>query len=419
MLNLKKRTNIRKRLQILVLALGFVCCVLFAFLYFSDSKPAIDVQAKYGAQVKIQTTTPVYKKVHDEYKELGKIEKGQILSLADKSKQNMKGKYFRLKDEDYYIPANYVTPVDIHVKEQQVHYVPFNESLTTQQEYHIIDKENKKIASMNSSAVYPIYVKEEKRYGVMIHNQIVYIAKSDITDIKDVQNTRMKTADSIPVFMYHYFYSKANNELGKNGNYVEVNDFEEQLQYLKNHDYVSVSMEEIENFLDGKVRLPKHSVSITIDDGAKSIYEYAYPLLKKYNYQATLFLIANKFKNDILPATFKEMQNAGMELQSHSYAMHTGGCEGGHGGALRCAAHDEGVADTKKAFSIIGGGFVYCYPYGDVTDSALKIMKDAGVRMAFTTNYGKIEPGMDKLQLPRVRIFGNAGIQQFINSIEN
>ena len=49
-----------------------------------------------------------------------------------------------------------------------------------------------------------------------------------------------------------------------------------------------------------------------------------------------------------------------------------------------------------------------------VTDSALQIMKDAGVHMAFTTNYGKIEPGMDKLQLPRVRIFGDADIQQFI-----
>ena len=83
------------------------------------------------------------------------------------------------------------------------------------------------------------------------------------------------------------------------------------------------------------------------------------------------------------------MKQNGMELQSHSYDMHTGGCEGGHGGALRCVAHDEGVADTEKSFSIIGGGNVYCYPYGDVTDSALQIMKDAGVHMAFTTNYGK------------------------------
>ena len=46
-------------------------------------------------------------------------------------------------------------------------------------------------------------------------------------------------------------------------------------------------------------------------------------------------------------------------------------------------------------------------------------MKDAGVHMAFTTNYGKIEPGMDKLQLPRVRIIGDADIQQFIYSLES
>ena len=182
---------------------------------------------------------------------------------------------------------------------------------------------------------------------------------------------------------------------------------------------MTLRMQDVENFLDGKVQLPKNSVSITIDDGTASIYKYAYPLLKKYGNSATLFLIGNHLKDDKLPQSFQEMKQNGMELQSHSYGMHTGGCEGGHGGALRCVAHDEGVTDTEKSFSIIGGGNVYCYPYGDVTDSALQIMKDAGVHMAFTTNYGKIEPGMDKLQLPRVRIFGDADIQQFIYSLES
>ena len=80
-------------------------------------------------------------------------------------------------------------------------------------------------------------------------------------------------------------------------------------------------------------------------DGTASIYKYAYPLLKKYGDSATLFLIGNHLKDDKLPQSFQEMKQNGMELQSHSYGMHTGGCEGGHGGALRCVAHDEGVAE--------------------------------------------------------------------------
>ena len=81
--------------------------------------------------------------------------------------------------------------------------------------------------------------------------------------------------------MYHYFYSKENGEVSKNGNWLEVKDFEAQLKYLKDHDYVTLRMQDVENFMDGKVQLPKNSVSITIDDGTASIYKYAYPLLKK------------------------------------------------------------------------------------------------------------------------------------------
>lgn len=419
MQNLKKRNKITKRLQILVLALGFVCCVSVAFYYLSPRKHNVDMQMHYGSQVKITTTTPIYKREHNAYKKLGTIEKGRELALADKSKQDMKQQYFQLKNADYYVLADHVMPATDNTTKRKVPYLPFNETLITKASYRMLDKNHKEIASIQECDKYSIYVKDTQQYGILIQNHLVYIAKQDVASIKQEVHTKEEKATSIPVFMYHYFYAKANGEHAKNGNYLEVHDFEDQLKYLKEHHYVTLYMDEVENFLDGKVVLPKHSVVITIDDGTKSIYKYAYPLLKKYDYQAVLFLIGNKFKNDTLPNEFKEMKAGGMELESHSYAMHTGGCDGGHGGALRCVAHDKGVADTKKSFSIIGGGNVYCYPYGDVTDSALKIMKDAGVHMAFTTNYGKIKPGMDKLQLPRVRIFGDAGLAQFIYSIGN
>lgn len=73
-------------------------------------------------------------------------------------------------------------------------------------------------------------------------------------------------------------------------------------------------------------------------------------IVEKYDMKATLFLIMNKFKDDTLPDTFQEMKENGMELQSHSYAMHTGGCDGGHGGALRCVDLDTGIKDTKSLF---------------------------------------------------------------------
>ena len=57
------------------------------------------------------------------------------------------------------------------------------------------------------------------------------------------------------------------------------------------------------------------------------------------------------------------------------------------------------------------------YPYGDVTDNVLKITKASGIKLAFTTKYGKVYKGMDKLQLPRVRMSRGVSLKGFINSI--
>lgn len=361
----------------------------------------------------------MYQLHKDEYQEFAKVYPKVTMQLEDKDKQDMHNAYFKLKNQDVYVKAEDVKEAAALTEHKMSsRYLPFNESIITKDSYTLKDRDKNSLVTINQKDDYPIYMKDEDTIGVMIHEQLYFIDQQDIKEIKQRDNTLEEAAKDVPVFMYHYFYSKANNENAENGNWLEVNDFEDQLKYLKDHDYQTVYMQDLEYFLDGKIRLPKKTVSLTIDDGTKSIYPYAYPLLKKYDMKATMFLITNKFKNDTLPDTFKEMQENGMELQSHSYAMHTGGCDGGHGGALRCVDLDTGIKDTKKSFSIIGGGFVYCYPYGDVTESALEIMKNSGVRMAFTTNYGKIEPGMDKLQLPRVRIFGESGLSQFIYSLD-
>lgn len=407
-----------------MLALGFVCCVLLITWWClpkQKQQDVVDVSAHYAAYVRVEHTTPLYRKDKEGMQEIGRIYKGTRLHLAQANAQNMKEKYFRLQQNDCYILADHVVPEQTeenNVAKASI-YLPFNENIVTKQAYTLRDEQGKEVAVLKTSASYPIYIKDEQRYGIQLNKHMLYINKADVANIKQADNNKEEVAKTIPVFMYHYFYAKENGETAKNGNWLEVKDFEAQLAYLKKHKYVTLRMQDVENFLDGKVQLPKNSVSLTIDDGTASIYKYAFPLLQKYDDTATLFLIGNHLKQDQLPKQFKEMQKAGIELQSHSYAMHTGGCEGGHGGALRCVGHAEGVADTKKSFALIGGGNVYCYPYGDVTDSALQIMKDAGVHMAFTTNYGKIEPGMDKLQLPRVRIFGDAGIQQFIYSLES
>lgn len=262
-----------------------------------------------------------------------------------------------------------------------------------------------------------VYAENEDAYGVELQGRIVWIDKAQAESVMPMENAGGPAASSLPVLMYHFFYSEANGESRKSVNDVEVEEFREQLSALQKRGYTALTMREVEMMMKGWAEVPEKSVAITIDDGDPSVYQYAYPVLKKFGYNATLFLITGWMTPE-MPYEFFEMREDGLELQSHSFLMHQGGCREGHGGRLLCVDRKEGVEDTRRSLDYVDGGFVYCYPFGDVNDHAVEILKEAGVELAFTTEYGKIKPGMDRYRLPRIRVTGGAGLNRFIKSVE-
>ena len=169
--------------------------------------------------------------------------------------------------------------------------------------------------------------------------------------------------------------------------------------------------------MEGRANIPSNSVSITIDDGDPSVFKYAYPIIKDFGMNATLFIIGGH-EDPTLNYDYIMMREDGLELQSHGFLMHQGGCSGmGHGGRLLCVDYETGVEDTRMSFDYVDGGFVYCYPFGDINENAKNIVRDAGAKLAFTTVFGKIKPSMDLLELPRIRVTGGNGITAFMNNV--
>lgn len=223
-----------------------------------------------------------------------------------------------------------------------------------------------------------------------------------------------KSNNSLPVLMYHYFYDKSKGEKGKNSNWMEISKFSDQLKYLKDNDYYFPTWDEVSDFVDGKVDLPKKSVVITIDDGHKSLYKLAIPELDKYKIPATAFIITKNFDTSNL----EKYKNSTIDFESHTDNMHRPGGTYGHGGIFPALSIDKSVEDLKTSIEKLGGNAsALAYPYGDCTDRTKQAVQKAGIKLAFTTVNKKVKPGMNKYELPRVRISSEISIKGFSSSL--
>ena len=239
-------------------------------------------------------------------------------------------------------------------------------------------------------------------------NKEVQLAKNTATEEKHKTN-------GLAICMYHYVYDKDNPPKDKlNSNFIEVHALEEELKYLTENNYYYPTWEEVKAYVEGDLLLPEKSVVLTFDDGAYSFLNLGVPLFEKYQIPVTSFLIGNiDGKKKV-----KKYASEYMTFQSHSYNMHRGGGNIGHGGIFPVMDHDEAVADLQKSIKVGGNGDAFAYPYGDYNDSCVQAVKDAGFNCAVTTEYGRAKPGDNPLLLPRVRMSMGQSLASFKKLVE-
>lgn len=216
----------------------------------------------------------------------------------------------------------------------------------------------------------------------------------------------------LPVLMYHFFYDASKGEKGADNNWMEVSAFEAQMKYLVDNNYYFPSWSEVEAFIDGTKTLPAKSVVVTIDDGDASFIKYAIPIIEKYNVKATSFVVTS-WNGDWLPKSYKSSH---LDFQSHSHDMHRSGANGK--GRFVNLSYKDALQDVTKSKNIIGNCTVFCYPFGHYNDNAIKVLKDAGYKLAFTTKGGRVYPGQNKFALPRVRMSKGISMSVFKEAVK-
>jgi len=202
---------------------------------------------------------------------------------------------------------------------------------------------------------------------------------------------------AVPILMYHRFgYNESTL-------FVHPETFEQQMEYLEDRNYNVISLDELVEGIKSGRKFAHNSVVITIDDGYKDNYTYAYPVLKKYGFPATIFLISNRIGNDRDFMSWDEVREMsryniffGGHTKSHTYLPSV---------EEKGALQDEIKGCKEFIEDKIGLTIDYfCYPTGGFTKHIKKIVKQAGYKGACTTNRGFAKLNRDVYELKRIKV---------------
>ena len=107
-------------------------------------------------------------------------------------------------------------------------------------------------------------------------------------------------------------------------NFHLVNDAEwfDKIICLIKSKYTMVDIDMLRRYYDGKIKL-KNACHITIDDGDKTFYDIIYPVLKKYNVPASLY-VSPKIFNEHINYWFQEIEGYDADKVKQIVAEMTG-----------------------------------------------------------------------------------------------
>lgn len=402
----------KKAILIIILLVVIVLSLLLFLLFIKDNKKEENnnkiqvlenIKSHYNQYVITNKEAKIYKLEKNKYEEVGFISKDIELELLDVN-INENTKYFQINMEElnYYI---YYEDVDVinnitAVSNRYKNYIVFNKSIITNDITNFYDENNNLVYKLSKSYTLPIIIMDNDMYGVEFNNRLLYIKSEDIKEVIDSNNTDLSNSSGVGVLNYHAFYDESNAEEKANCT-TEIchskEQFKTHLEYLKENNILTITTNELEMYIDGKLQLPK-SVLITIDDGPKT--EVAINLLEEYKMYATIFLVTSWFNVD------EYTQSEYIELHSHTHNMHDGGkCPGGQGGAIKCLPEEEILSDLKASRDALNGSTVFCYPFYEYNDYAINLVKEAGFTMAFigesNNSDNLVHVGSNKFKLRR------------------
>ena len=218
---------------------------------------------------------------------------------------------------------------------------------------------------------------------------------------------------TVPILCYHRFGTRS-SQLA-----VTPAAFEAQMDYLARNGYHVIPLAKLAGFLERGEPIPRKSVVLTIDDGYRSTYEVAYPILRKYGFPATVFLYSDFVgaPDAMTWAQMKEMEDAGLiTIQPHSKTHANLATR--LGGETDAKYRDRLRTEVDMPIRLIQDrlavpSLAFAYPYGDVNETVVDLLKREGVRVGVTVTPGGNGFYAYPFMLRRSMVFGGDSMDVF------
>lgn len=220
---------------------------------------------------------------------------------------------------------------------------------------------------------------------------------------------------AVPILMYHQIKDLPANASADDLTWtVSPKSLDAQLGFLAENGYATISLDQLLDGLAGRATLPPKAVVLTFDDGWKTQYINALPLLKQRKQTATFYVVSSYigYSAYFSWAMVQEIQESGMTIAGHTvdHASLTG---------LSLAQVERELRDSKTALEQKLGLTVahFAYPNGAYNDAVVEAVKRAGYRSATTINPLSVKNPVSPYLLPRLRVSYQATLADFAKKL--
>ena len=221
----------------------------------------------------------------------------------------------------------------------------------------------------------------------------------------------------VPILMYHHIEDPPPDaDAMRRDLSVSPEIFEAQLRYLKQAGYESITLNDLALHLTMGKPLPPKPIIFTFDDGYTDAYTNAFPLLQRFGFRGTFFVISEpvdaRDPDFISWAEVEEMHAAGMSFEPHSYNHPDMRNRGFDFVVFQILAPKEAIeARTGEACRF------FAYPAGRYDQFVIDVLRSANFWGAVLTEQGATHGSDELFTLRRIRVHGGDDLDTFIHNL--